>query len=86
MNYVAQPEDQLPLEDILPRIGPWDKYTIMWGYKEIPGDADAGRTSARRSRSGSQVQDTTFRGTDSRAATPSADTARRAKPSATRIR
>lgn len=36
MNYVAQPEDKLVLEDILPRVGPWDKYSIMWGYKEIP--------------------------------------------------
>jgi Met-zincin/Domain of unknown function (DUF5117)/Domain of unknown function (DUF5118) len=36
MNYVAQPEDHLALDDILPRVGPWDKYTIMWGYKEIP--------------------------------------------------
>jgi hypothetical protein len=37
MNYVAQPEDKLDLNDILPRVGPWDKYTIMWGYKPIPG-------------------------------------------------
>ncbi len=37
MNYVAQPEDHVALDDILPRVGPWDKYTIMWGYKEIPG-------------------------------------------------
>jgi Met-zincin/Domain of unknown function (DUF5117)/Domain of unknown function (DUF5118) len=37
MNYVAQPEDRIPLEEILPRVGPWDKYTIMYGYKEIPG-------------------------------------------------
>ncbi|MDB4874527.1 MAG: peptidase and matrixin and adamalysin [Gemmatimonadetes bacterium] len=36
MNYVAQPEDHVALEDILPRVGPWDKYTIMYGYKEIP--------------------------------------------------
>src|SRR2546425_1051940 len=35
-NYVAQPEDGLTPEDILPKVGPWDKYTIMWGYKEIP--------------------------------------------------
>jgi hypothetical protein len=42
MNYVAQPEDHLALEDILPRIGPWDKYSIMWGYREIP----AARTPA----------------------------------------
>jgi hypothetical protein len=38
-NYVAQPEDQLPLEDIIPRIGPYDKYAIMWGYKPIPETA-----------------------------------------------
>ena len=37
MNYVAQPEDHLALADILPRVGPWDKYTISWGYREIPG-------------------------------------------------
>ena len=37
MNYVAQPEDKFALNDIMPRVGPWDKYTIMWGYKEIPG-------------------------------------------------
>jgi hypothetical protein len=36
MNYVAQPEDKLALDDILPRVGPWDKYSIMWGYKPIP--------------------------------------------------
>lgn len=36
MNYVAQPEDKLALSDILPRVGPWDKYTISYGYREIP--------------------------------------------------
>jgi len=36
MNYVAQPEDHIPLSDIVPRVGPWDKYTIMYSYKEIP--------------------------------------------------
>ena len=36
-NYVAQPEDGIALEDIVPRVGPYDKYAIMWGYKEIPG-------------------------------------------------
>ena len=38
MNYVAQPEDKIALSDITPRVGPWDKYTIMWGYKEIPAE------------------------------------------------
>src|SRR5207302_10683597 len=37
MNYVAQPEDRVALDDILPRVGPWDKYTISYGYREIPG-------------------------------------------------
>ena len=45
MNYVAQPEDRIPLDDILPRVGPWDKYTIMVGYKEIP---NARTTEAER--------------------------------------
>ncbi|MEO9036482.1 MAG: zinc-dependent metalloprotease [Gemmatimonadaceae bacterium] len=36
MNYVAQPDDHVALADIFPRVGPWDKYSIMWGYKEIP--------------------------------------------------
>ncbi|MGH7593626.1 MAG: zinc-dependent metalloprotease [Gemmatimonadales bacterium] len=37
MTYVAQPEDHLALDDILPRVGPYDRYAIMWGYTEIPG-------------------------------------------------
>ena len=36
-NYVAQPEDHIALDDIIPRVGPYDKFAIMWGYKPIPG-------------------------------------------------
>ncbi|GAC1479473.1 MAG: zinc-dependent metalloprotease [Gemmatimonadaceae bacterium] len=36
-NYVAQPEDKIPLEDIVPRVGPYDKFAIMWGYTPIRG-------------------------------------------------
>jgi hypothetical protein len=36
-NYTAQPEDKIPLEDLVPRIGPWDLYITRWGYKPIPG-------------------------------------------------
>jgi len=36
-NYVAQPGDGIALEDIIPRVGPYDKWAIMWGYKPIPG-------------------------------------------------
>ncbi len=35
-NYTAQPEDGLPLEDLIPRLGPWDLYTTHWGYAPIP--------------------------------------------------
>lgn len=35
-NYTAQPEDQIDLEDLIPRIGPWDTYTTRWGYAPIP--------------------------------------------------
>jgi hypothetical protein len=35
-NYTAQPEDNIPLEDLIPRIGPWDKYITRWGYSPIP--------------------------------------------------
>ena len=36
-NYVAQPEDSIPLWTMIPRVGPYDEYAIMWGYKPIPG-------------------------------------------------
>src|SRR5262245_53754483 len=35
-NYVAQPEDKIPVEDLIPGIGPYDKFAITWGYKPIP--------------------------------------------------
>ncbi len=40
-NYVAQPGDGIALGDIIPRIGPYDKYAIMWGYKPIDGATSA---------------------------------------------
>ena len=36
-NYVAQPEDGIAVEDLVPGIGPYDKWATMWGYKPIPG-------------------------------------------------
>jgi hypothetical protein len=36
-NYVAQPEDSIPLQYIIPRVGPYDHFAIMWGYKPIAG-------------------------------------------------
>jgi hypothetical protein len=36
-NYVAQPEDKIAVADLVPKIGPYDKWATMWGYKPIPG-------------------------------------------------
>jgi len=35
-NYVAQPEDRIDPADLIPKIGPYDKWATMWGYKPIP--------------------------------------------------
>ena len=35
-NYVAQPEDNIALDDLIPKVGPYDKYAVMWGYSPIP--------------------------------------------------
>jgi hypothetical protein len=44
-NYVAQPEDSIDVNDLVPRVGPYDQYAIMWGYEPLPGapTADAER-------------------------------------------
>lgn len=38
-NYVAQPEDKIDVKDLIPKIGPYDDWAIMWGYKPIRGAA-----------------------------------------------
>src|SRR5580658_8580856 len=35
-NYVAQPEDGIDPEDLIPRIGPYDIWATKWGYTPIP--------------------------------------------------
>jgi hypothetical protein len=40
-NYVAQPEDHIGPMGLYPRIGPYDKWAILWGYKLIPGTKSA---------------------------------------------
>jgi Met-zincin/Domain of unknown function (DUF5117)/Domain of unknown function (DUF5118) len=34
-NYVAQPEDGIPLKQLIPGIGPYDKWATKWGYAEL---------------------------------------------------
>ncbi len=36
-NYVAQPEDNIALNDLIPKVGVHDKYAIRWGYAPVPG-------------------------------------------------
>jgi hypothetical protein len=36
-NYVAQPEDHIAVEDLVPRIGPYDVWATKWGYTPLPG-------------------------------------------------
>lgn len=34
-HYVAQPEDRIDVNDLVPRVGPYDLFATMWGYKPI---------------------------------------------------
>jgi hypothetical protein len=36
LNYVAQPEDGIDVADLIPKVGPYDKYAVKWGYTPIP--------------------------------------------------
>jgi hypothetical protein len=40
-NYVAQPEDHIPVENLIPGIGPYDVWATVWGYKPIPSAKSA---------------------------------------------
>ncbi len=34
-NYVAQPEDSIPVSLLIPQVGPYDKFAVKWGYRPI---------------------------------------------------
>ncbi|HET9426497.1 MAG TPA: zinc-dependent metalloprotease, partial [Gemmatimonadaceae bacterium] len=36
-NYVAQPEDRIPVDLLVPGVGPYDKFAIKWQNQAIPG-------------------------------------------------
>ena len=36
-NYVAQPEDGIPPQLLIPNVGPYDRFAVMWGHTPIPG-------------------------------------------------
>ena len=37
LNYVAQPEDNIPTDLLIPKVGPYDKFAVRWGHTPIPG-------------------------------------------------
>lgn len=40
-NYVAQPEDSIPENGIIPDVGIYDRWSIAWGYQFLPQFATA---------------------------------------------
>lgn len=36
-DYVAQPADKIDVADLVPRVGPYDEFAVMWGYKPVSG-------------------------------------------------
>ncbi len=45
-NYLAQPEDHIPVEDLVARLGPYDRWAIHWGYAPAGGKAELDRWAA----------------------------------------
>lgn len=41
-NYVAQPEDKIPVKDLIPKLAPYDTFAIQWGYKAIDAKSPEG--------------------------------------------
>ena len=45
-NYVAQPEDNIPVNLLIPQVGPYDDFALHWGYAPIPGARTADEEKA----------------------------------------
>jgi hypothetical protein len=56
-NYVAQPEDDIAVEDLVPRIGPYDVFATKWGYTPI--DAKSPEDEKVKLNEWARAQDTT---------------------------
>ncbi|WP_163713283.1 zinc-dependent metalloprotease [Mangrovibacterium lignilyticum] len=46
-NYVAQPEDRIESENLLPKIGVYDEFAIEWGYRYFPDTVSVTEESDR---------------------------------------
>ena len=62
-NYVVQPEDHIPLELLIPRIGPYDIWATHWGYAPISVPMQVAQQGATRT--GAEL----IRGAESKRAT-----------------
>jgi len=49
-NYVAQPEDSISPELLMPRINDYDRWAIKWGYSGVYGSLDAQQEKEMRSK------------------------------------
>lgn len=47
-NYIAQPEDNISPENLVPRIGEYDMFAIEWAYRYRPGKTLAEQTAELR--------------------------------------
>jgi hypothetical protein len=47
-NYLAQPEDGIPVEDLVARVGPYDRWAIRWGYGRVQGKAELDKRAAEQ--------------------------------------
>ena len=45
-DYVAQPEDHIPEQDLFPHIGEYDRWAIEWGYKNSGAEEAEGTKGA----------------------------------------
>jgi hypothetical protein len=47
-NYVAQPEDKIPAELLVPKIGPYDIWATHWGYAPVNAPMQVAQQSSTR--------------------------------------
>ncbi len=47
-NYVAQPEDKIPVDLLVPRIGPYDIWATHWGYAPVSAPMQVAQQSSTR--------------------------------------
>ena len=90
-NYVVQPEDKIPAELLVPKIGPYDIWATHWGYAPInppmqvaqQGGTEDGRRADRGRRGGAQRCSTSGRA--SRTRSRGCASRRRARSAPTRV-